>query len=382
MPRPGFRFTLQTKKLFLTFPQCIISKEVLLLNIQNFSWDLDWAIVCSERHEDGSPHLHAVINLKRMYRTTIASALDVLVGGHGDYQKVKGRLWQAVKYIIKDGDWCASTGFDPDEFVSAGSSKTSTSYATIARLIHEDPSLSPEAVFELAPGKYLKDSAKIKSFMAEVAVWRARRHLSASTWVDIPTADLAGPSFRIAEWLNLNLGKPRSFKQPQLYIYGPVGCGKTHLLNQLEALISMYQIPSSEDWDDGYEDGVFSLAYLDEFKRNKTRSYILQWLQGSTMTLKKKGLPPYVKKQNIPTIFLSNFPLLDLYSDPKYFGTLPALEARFLVVNVGYRQRLDLWPRSLSSVETLSMSSSDDLMLIDASPPDLFRPPPPLAQRY
>ncbi len=335
-------------------------------------------IVCSEHHEDGSPHLHAVVILKKKYCTTSATALDVLVGGHGDYQKVKGRLWQAVKYIIKDGDWCASPGFDPDEFIDAGSSKTSTSYATIARYIHDDPSLTPEAVFELSPGIYLKDSVKIKSFMAEVAVWRARRVFTERTWVDIPTADLGGPSFQIAEWLNLNLGKSRTFKQPQLYIYGPVGCGKTHLLNQLEALISMYQIPTSEDWDDGYEDGVFSLAYLDEFKRTKTRSYILQWLQGSTMTIKKKGLPPYVKKQNIPTIFLSNFSLLDLYSDPKYFGTLPALEARFLTVQVLYGERIDLWPRSISSLETLSMSSGDGMMLIDASPPDFSRRPSPV----
>ncbi len=378
MPRPSFGFTLQSKKLFLTFPQCTVSKEVLLQNILDFRWDVDWAIVCSERHGDGSPHLHAVVKLKKIFRTTISSALDVLVDGHGDYQKVKGRLWQAVKYIIKDGDWCATPGLDPDEFVRAGSSKTSTGYATIARSIHDDPSLTPEAVFEFSPGIYLKDSAKIKSFMAEVAVWRAGRVFKARTWVPIPLDRLSGPSILIARWLNDNLGKPRAFKQPQLYIYGPVGCGKTHLMNQLDKLISMYQIPSSEDWDDGYEDGVFSLAYLDEFKRTKTRSYILQWLQGSPMTLKKKGLPPYVKKQNIPTIFLSNFSLLDLYSDPKFFGTLPALEARFLNVYVSHGERIDLWPSSVSSLETLSMSSGDGMMLIDASPPDFSRRPSPI----
>ncbi len=378
-PSTPSRFRLCTKKLFLTFPQCSFPKGALLAQIDfHFSdYRVEFAVVCAERHADGEPHLHAVVLLKTRYENRNPNCLDHLVSKHGDYAGVKGKLWQAVQYVIKDDDWCCTPGFDPVEFVRAGSNKQSTSYSKIARFIYDDPKLTPKDVFELAPGIYLKDSVKIKSFMAEVAIWCARRDATTWTWPPIPLSRLSGPSLLIARWLNENLGKPRTFKQAQLYIVGPVGCGKTHLLNQLEKLLEVYTIPSAEDWDDGYDDDVFQLAVLDEFKRTKTRSYLLRWLQGATMVLKKKGRPPYVKKQNIPTIFLSNDSLLDLYSDPKYYGTLPALEARFLTVYVSHDERIDLWPSSVSSAETLSMSS-DDMMLIDASPPDFSRRPSPI----
>lgn len=341
--RSGVGFRLQTKKLFLTFPQCTVTKEVLLQNILDFSWEVDWAIVCHESHEDGSPHLHAVVNLKSVYRTILPAALDVLVGSHGDYQKVKGRLWQAVKYIIKDGDFVATEGFSPSEFVDAGLHKTGTSYACLAGAICANPDISEEGIYALDAGKFIRDAPKLMAFRDTVRKWRSRREFSSSIWTPIPLEPLTGPSLQIAVWLNLNLGTPREFKQKQLYIQGPRDVGKTHLINQLEALIKLYVIPTSEDWYCDYEDGVYQLAYLDEFNRQKTRHFVMSWLAGSTMKLKKKGMTAYEKKQNIPTIILSNYSPEYLYSDPKYSGTLEPLLCRLTVVTVPHGTVIDLW---------------------------------------
>ena len=45
--------------LLLTYPQCSMTKEELMHNIHE-KLDPTWSIVCSERHENEDPHLHAV----------------------------------------------------------------------------------------------------------------------------------------------------------------------------------------------------------------------------------------------------------------------------------------------------------------------------------
>ena len=78
----------------------------------------------------------------------------------------------------------------------------------------------------------------------------------------------------IAKWLNDNLGKPRKFKQPQLFISGPKNMGKTTLIEQLREYFNIYDIPLNEDFYDFYADNRYDLAVIDEFKGQKP----IQWL--------------------------------------------------------------------------------------------------------
>ena len=58
-----------------------------------------------EAHQDGTPHLHAVVVLAKKFDTRDPRCLDImheLKPYHGDYQAMKGGLMKAVKYATKN----------------------------------------------------------------------------------------------------------------------------------------------------------------------------------------------------------------------------------------------------------------------------------------
>lgn len=75
------------KVLSLTWPQCATSKETVLERIQEaFPENLEKAVVCTEEHADGTPHLHAAIFFKEAQRLNGTTTLDRLAGKHGHYK--------------------------------------------------------------------------------------------------------------------------------------------------------------------------------------------------------------------------------------------------------------------------------------------------------
>jgi len=68
-----------------------------------------------------------------------------------------------------------------------------------------------------------------------------------------------------------------------------------------------YLIPLTEDWYDHYEDELYDLCVLDEFKGHKTIQFLNLWCQGSACMVKRKGITAYTKRRHIPTIIVSNF---------------------------------------------------------------------------
>lgn len=143
------------------------------------------------------------------------------------------------------------------------------------------------------------------------------------------------PNTQIVEWLNLNIKIKRTFKQKQLYIYGPPNMGKTSLVHFLEKYLMIYRIPPDEDFYDDYEDGVYDLMVLDEFRGNKRVQWLNILLEGSFLPLRKKG-SQYLKKDNLPIIILSNFSLEDSYQNVNRHQPerLESLKARLEIIEV------------------------------------------------
>lgn len=97
-----------------------------------------------------------------------------------------------------------------------------------------------------------------------------------------------------------------------------------------------YSVIPNDKWYDGFDEGT-ELMILDEFSPKwKLPLYQLNRLiDGSTVPLPQRGVPPYIKKpaQNIPCLILSN------YSPEECFGkeeevALQALLSRIKVVVV------------------------------------------------
>ncbi len=80
-------FRICNKNLYLTYPQCDVTATVAMENLMKL-WPstIKYAIIVTELHEDGTPHLHLLIQMKTRADIKSASFLDSITGKHGNYQ--------------------------------------------------------------------------------------------------------------------------------------------------------------------------------------------------------------------------------------------------------------------------------------------------------
>lgn len=123
-PAPGFRFNAAT--IFLTYPQCNLTRETLLQELQAIFEIKDY-VIAQEMHQDGSPHLHAFLKFERKINKRTADFAD-LRGGPPDgfhpnitaprsikavityVEKVSDTLCKRKLNYFKDGNYIASDG--------------------------------------------------------------------------------------------------------------------------------------------------------------------------------------------------------------------------------------------------------------------------------
>ncbi|QDJ95237.1 replication-associated protein [Capybara virus 15_cap1_294] len=114
-------FQLNSKQLFLTYPQCPLDKEEALMLLQHklAAYSIDKYIVAHELHANGDDHLHCYFKLNEPYRTRDPKDLD-LREFHGNYQGCRSAK-NVVKYCSKAEDYLSN--FDIGDVVN-GDSKT------------------------------------------------------------------------------------------------------------------------------------------------------------------------------------------------------------------------------------------------------------------
>lgn len=327
-----FRFS--ARHLFATFPKCDVAKEVALERIVRL-YPVEWALVGRELHEDGTPHLHAVIRFSRVYTTSDANHFDAIGDGHGNYQSARS-IKRCIAYCSKDGDTCSHGDVPKGQSASAGSGRVAPS-TRAAKMIMEGKSLSE--VREEEPGFYLTHVKHCRALFAEIAAESSRSTLD--TWPGIGLR-LGAPSceIKLNRWLDNNLFAEREFKQPQLFLYGPPNIGKTSLINSLSKYCSVYYVPNDEDFYDGYMDKKYDLIVIDEFKAQKKITWLNLFLQGGPTPLRQKG-NQYLKTDNLPVIVLSNYSLEECYNHSSDTA-LDALRSRLEILEWTAKSHINL----------------------------------------
>ncbi|QDA77211.1 RepA protein [Chickpea redleaf virus 2] len=97
-------FRLQTKYVFLTYPRSSSNAE----NLRDFLWDklsrflIYFIAIATELHQDGTPHLHCLIQLDKRCHIRDPSFFD-FQGNHPNIQPAKDSQ-QVLDYISKDGN--------------------------------------------------------------------------------------------------------------------------------------------------------------------------------------------------------------------------------------------------------------------------------------
>lgn len=100
---------MNTKSVFLTYPQCDISKEDAKIQLLALSFPvtIDNWIIAEEQHQDGSPHLHIVITFIQPFNNRNERFYDLskdLRIYHPNIQSCRN-VRQSVQYCKKDGNF-------------------------------------------------------------------------------------------------------------------------------------------------------------------------------------------------------------------------------------------------------------------------------------
>lgn len=254
-----------------------MKKEVAIQRIENkFQQELKGYIVCEEAHADGTPHLHVFLSFHKRRNIRQPDYFDFIADKHGNYQVCRSAK-NSIQYVTKAGNYIAK-GVDVEQVKKE---KTSDK---VARLIDEGKTLAE--VKEEESGYFLMNKRKIEDYATWIECEKAKK--SKIDWIPPKLDGLTGANLQIAEWICKNIRQTRSFKAPQLFITGKPNLGKTSLVEWLKKSLSVYLFPMEEEFYDHYTD-TDDLVVLDEFKGQKKITFLNEFLQGSTMSIRKKG---------------------------------------------------------------------------------------------
>jgi len=319
--KKGFRMS--GKNFTITFPQCDVKKEVAVERIeQKYGSDLKGYLVCEEDHKDGTPHLHVFLSFHNKKNFKAPDCFDFIGGKHGNYQVTKSvKAW--VEYCTKGTNWVAK-GVDVESIKKKKAQKNEV----IAQSIMEGKSLVE--INKEHAGYVMLNKRKLEEYQSWIQCEKAKKQKL--EWVPPSLEGLTDANLQIAKWICSNIRQDRKFKAPQLYVWGPRNLGKTSLVEWLEKYLSVYHMPTTEEFYDQYSDD-YDLVVIDEFKGQKTIQWLNQFLQGSAMPIRKKGSQG-MKYKNLPVVILSNYRLSECYLKAANDGRLNTLECRLEIVEI------------------------------------------------
>lgn len=336
---PTKRYRMEARGIFYTWPQCDTPKEsVMHALVQEFTKrEIEFILVCREWHQDGCPHLHAMTVCKKVRNCSKPTWADKFAGKHGNYVAVRS-IKASVEYIQKKGDWIVyPEGYDFEKRWASGTDSGRKRKVTdeIATKIATGTSYKQLLLTEEHRGFFMLNSRKIQEYEAELKRARVAESVQASLvqwrYVD-KTPSMSFAEGAIVDWMNKNLGGiQRSLGEPQLYLHGPTGIGKTFLISKLRTFFRVYDVCMNEDWMDDYSDDDYDLVVMEEFKGQKQITWMNQFLDGQPCPIRRRGKSAYLKTKNLPVIILSNWSLERAYKNSSEEKLAPLLRRLFVV---------------------------------------------------
>ena len=101
-------FQLNAKNIFLTYPKCGLPLPIMLAFFVS-GCNPEYAVVSSEKHEDGSLHRHALLQFSKPFRTRSETIFDIQ-GFHPNIQSARNPA-ATDKYVKKDQDFIEHGSF-------------------------------------------------------------------------------------------------------------------------------------------------------------------------------------------------------------------------------------------------------------------------------
>ncbi|BAC66136.1 replication-associated protein [Eupatorium yellow vein virus - [Yamaguchi]] len=304
MPTPN-RFKINAKNFFLTYPHCSLTKEEALSQIKQLQTPTNklFIRICRELHEDGSPHLHVLIQFEGKYTCRNQRFFDLVSPNrsahfHPNIQAAKSSS-DVKTYMEKDGDILDSGVFQVDgRSARGGCQNANDAYAEAINSGSKSSALN--ILREKAPKDYVLQFHNLNSNLDRIFAPPLEVFVcpfSSSSFDQVPE--------EIEEWAaeNVKSSAARPWRPMSIVIEGDSRTGKTmwarslgphnYLCGHLDLSPKIY---SNGAWYNVVDD--VDPHYLKHFKE-------FMGAQRDWQSNTKYGRPIQIKG-GIPTIFLCN----------------------------------------------------------------------------
>nr|QEY87972.1 replication initiator protein [Tomato leaf curl Palampur virus] len=231
-PKP---FRINAKNYFLTYPKCSLTKEDALSQIQNLETPTSkkFIKICRELHEDGSPHIHVLIQFEGKFQCKNNRFFDLVAPSrsahfHPNIQGAKSAS-DVKTYIDKDGDVLGWGVFQIDGRSARGGQQTANdAYAQAINTGNKEDAL--KVLKELAPKDYVLQFHNLMTnldriFPSKVEVYRSPFNVSSFCFVLPELVDWVSSNLRCSAAAAFPLALP--FRPIGLVLEGDSRTGKT-----------------------------------------------------------------------------------------------------------------------------------------------------------
>nr|ACS36704.1 AC1 protein [Tomato yellow leaf curl Guangdong virus] len=304
MPPPK-KFIINAKSYFLTYPHCSLSKEEALSQLLALSTPTNklFIRICRELHEDGTPHLHILIQFEGKFKCQNNRFFDLIsptrsTHFHPNIQSAKSST-DVKSYMEKDGDVLDHGVFQIDgRSARGGCQSANDAYAEAINSGSKDAALN--ILREKAPKDFVLQFHNLTNnldriFTPPLEVYIS--HFLSSSFDQVPE--------ELEEWVSENVmnAAARPWRPNSIVIEGESRTGKTmwarslgphnYLCGHLDLSPKVY---SNDAWYNVIDD--VDPHYLKHFKE-------FMGAQRDWQSNTKYGKPIQIKG-GIPSIFLCN----------------------------------------------------------------------------
>nr|UFP62935.1 AC1 [African cassava mosaic virus] len=294
------RFRVQAKNVFLTYPKCSIPKEHLLSFLQTLSLPSNpkFIKICRELHQNGEPHLHALIQFEGKITITNNRLFDCVhpscsTSFHPNIQGAKSSS-DVKSYLDKDGDTVEWGQFQIDgRSARGGQQSANDAYAKALNSGSKSEALN--VIRELVPKDFVLQFHNLNSNLDRIFQEPPAPYVSPflrSSFDQVPV--------EIEEWVadNVRDSAARPWRPNSIVIEGDSRTGKTiwarsfgpqnYLCGHLDLSPKVFR-------NDAWSNFIDNVRPLEESIGG----------QKDWQTITKYGKPIQIKG-GIPTIFLCN----------------------------------------------------------------------------
>nr|AIH07508.1 replication associated protein [Cotton leaf curl Multan virus]AIH07529.1 replication associated protein [Cotton leaf curl Multan virus]ARR96832.1 AC1 [Cotton leaf curl Multan virus]ARR96838.1 AC1 [Cotton leaf curl Multan virus]ARR96850.1 AC1 [Cotton leaf curl Multan virus] len=302
---PPKRNGFYSKNYFITYPKCSLTKEEALSQLLNIQTPTSkkYIRICRELHEDGTPHLHVLIQFEGKFKCQNMRFFDLVSPSrsahfHPNIQGAKSSS-DVKSYIEKDGDILDWGQFQIDGRSARGGQQTAND-AYAAALNAGSKSEALRVIKELAPKDFVLQFHNLNANLDRIFQEPLAPYISpfsSSSFDQVPE--------ELEEWVSENVvdAAARPHRPQSIVIEGDSRTGKTmwarslgphnYLCGHLDLSPKVY---SNDAWYNVIDD--VDPHFLKHFKE-------FMGAQRDWQSNTKYGKPVQIKG-GIPTIFLCN----------------------------------------------------------------------------